>query len=157
MWPGNEGALIGQGITPQFAKQVAAVPLPGALHGSCVFAGGDNIAIPRGSHNASGAWEYIKFALQRSQQATLPASGYTPIRADVATPAFDSKYPRTAVALHALPHGYAPTTLAYNTAINQVSGPFFQLFTSAVFDGDITGALESAQGSFERALSQAES
>ena len=157
MWPGNEGALIAQGITAQFAKQVAAVPLPGALHGTCVFAGGDNIAIPRGSANASGAWEYIKFALQRAQQATLPASGYTPVRTDVATPAFDKKYPRTAVALHALPHGYAPTTLAYNTAINQVSGPFFQMFTSAVFDGDVSGALESAQGSFERALSQAES
>jgi hypothetical protein len=38
-----------------------------------------------------------------------------------------------------------------------VSGPFFQMFTSAVFGGDINGALESAQGSFERALSQAES
>ncbi len=61
------------------------------------------------------------------------------------------------MALHALPHGYAPMTLAYNTAINQVSGPFFQLFTSAVFGGDINGALESAQSSFERALSQAES
>ncbi len=157
MWPGNEGALIAAGIPDSFASQIAATPLPGALHGTCVFAGGDNIAIPRGSGNASGAWEYIKFALQRREQATLPASGYTPIRADVATPAFDKKYPRTAVALHALPHGYAPTTLAYNTAINQVSGPFFQLFTSAVFNGDITSALDAAQTSFERALSQAES
>jgi multiple sugar transport system substrate-binding protein len=157
IWPGNEGALIGQGITPAFAKQVRAVPLPGALHGSCVFAGGDNIAIPRGAKNASGAWEYIQFALQTSQQATLPTSGYTPVRVDVATRAFDAKYPRTAVALHALPEGYAPQTLAYNTAINQVSSPYFQMFTSAVFGGNVDAALKTAQGGFDRALSQAES
>lgn len=157
LWPGNEGALIAQGISPRFAKQVGAVALPGALGGTCVFAGGDNIAIPRGSKNASGAWEYIRFALQKSQQATLPAAGYTPIRSDVATKSFDAKYPRTAVALHALPHGYAPTTLAYNTAINQVSGPWFQMFTSAVFGGDVDGAMKSAQSGFERTLEQAES
>ena len=157
IWPGNEGALIGGGITPAVAKQVAAVALPGALSGSCVFAGGDNIAIPRGAKNASGAWEYIQFALQTSQQARLPEAGYTPIRADVASPSFDAKYPRTAVALHALPSGYAPTTLAYNTAINQVSGPFFQMFTSAVFGGGIDSALKTAQTGFQRALMQAES
>lgn len=157
MWPGNEGALVAQDITPKFAKQVGAVPLPGALSGTCVFAGGDNIAIPRGSKNASGAWEYVKFALQPAQQTTLPNSGYTPVRTDVATAAFDAKYPRTAVALHALPHGYAPTTLAYNTAVNQVSGPFFAMFSSAVFGGNVSAAMKSAQTGFSRALTQAES
>jgi multiple sugar transport system substrate-binding protein len=156
IWPGNEGALIGDGITPAFAKQVGAVALPGAVSGTSVFAGGDNIAIPRGAGNASGAWEYIQYALQVKQQATLPLSGYTPIRSDVATKQFDAKYPRTAVALHALPHGYAPTTLAYNTAVNQVSGPFFAMFTSAVFGGNVNGALSTAQSGFERALTQAE-
>jgi multiple sugar transport system substrate-binding protein len=157
MWPGNEGALVAQGISAAFAKNVGVVALPGALSGTSVFAGGDNIAIPRGATNASGAWEYIRFALQRSQQATLPASGYTPVRSDVATPQFDAKYPRTAVALRALPHGYAPTTLAYNTAVNQVSSPFFEMFTSAVFGGKIDAAIKTAQSGFERALSQAES
>ena len=157
IWPGNEGALIGGGITPSFAKQVAATPLPGALSGTCDFAGGDNIAIPRGAKNASGAWEYIQFALQTKEQATLPAAGYTPIRSDVATPQFDAKYPRTAVALHALPNGYAPQTLAYNTAVNQVSGPFFQMFTTAVFGAGVGPALKAAQTGFNRALTQAES
>lgn len=157
IWPGNEGALIASGITPRFAAQVGAVALPGALHGSSTFAGGDNIAIPRGAANASGAWEYVQFALQKSQQVTLPKAGYTPVRLDVDTPSFAAKYPRTAVALRALGHGYAPQTLAYNTAINQVSGPFFQLFTSAVFGGGIASALRSAQSGFERALSQAQS
>jgi multiple sugar transport system substrate-binding protein len=156
LWPGNEGALIGNGITPAFAKQVGAVALPGAVSGSSVFAGGDNIAIPRGAKNASGAWEYIQYALQTAQQATLPQSGYTPIRSDVATAQFDAKYPRTAVALKALPRGYAPKTLAYNTAVNQVSGPFFAMFSSAVFGGNVDGAIHQAQTGFERALTQAE-
>jgi multiple sugar transport system substrate-binding protein len=155
LWPGNEGALAA-GMTPAFAKDVGAVALPGALHGSSVFVGGDNIAIPRGAKNASGAWEYIQYALQVSQQSTLPKAGFTPIRADVATPKFDATYPRTAVALKALSTGYAEKTLAYNTAINQVSGPWFTLFTSAVFSGGVRGALKKAQTGFARALKQAQ-
>jgi multiple sugar transport system substrate-binding protein len=157
LWPGNEGALIAAGVTPAFAKQVGVVALPGAVSGSSVFAGGDNIAIPRGAKNASGAWEFIQYALRVSQQSTLPKSGYTPIRADVRTPQFAAKYPRTAVALAALGHGYAPRTLAYNTAVNQVSGPFFQMFTSAVFGGNIDSAIRQGQTGLERALIQAES
>jgi multiple sugar transport system substrate-binding protein len=156
LFPGNEGVLAA-GMTPAFAKDVGAVALPGALSGSSVFVGGDNIAIPRGAKNASGAWEYIQYALQVKQQATLPKAGFTPIRADVATPKFDATFPRTAVALKALSTGYAEKTLAYNTAINQVSGPWFTLFTAAVFGGDVNGALKKAQTGFTRALKQAQS
>jgi multiple sugar transport system substrate-binding protein len=157
MWPGSPGALINGGLTPAFEKQLGAAALPGALTGSSTFAGGDNIAIPRGAKNASGAWEYIKFALELSQQAKIPAAGYTPVRLDVATPSFAKKYPLTVVALDALKRGFAPQTLAYNTAINQVSSPWFQMFTSAVFGGDVQGAMKAAQGGFDNALNQAES
>jgi multiple sugar transport system substrate-binding protein len=158
MWPGNEGALIASGITSKFARNVGVVALPGATSGSSVFAGGDNIAIPRGAENASGAWEYIQYALRLKQQASLPATGYTPVRTDVATPRFVRRYPRTAVALRALDQvGYAPKTLAYNTAVNQVSGPFFQMFTAVVFHGQGRTALRDGQTGLERALLQAES
>jgi multiple sugar transport system substrate-binding protein len=156
IFPGNEGVLAA-GMTPEFAKDIGAVPLPGAVSGSCVFVGGDNIAIPRGAKNASGAWEYIQYSLRVSQQSTLPKAGFTPIRADVATPAFEAKYPRTAVALKALSTGYAEKTLAYNTAINQVSGPWFTLFTAAVFGPDLNSAVKQAQTGFTRALNQAQS
>jgi multiple sugar transport system substrate-binding protein len=158
IWPGNEGALIADGISKQFAKKVGVVALPGAIGGSSVFAGGDNIAIPRGAHNASGAWEYIRYALRLSQQSSLPAGGFTPVRTDIATPAFTRKYPRTSVVLHALATvGYAPKTLAYNTAVNQVSGPLFKMFTSAVFHGHVDAAMRRGQQGAERALLQAES
>jgi len=156
IWPGNEGALVGSGLTKEFAPEVGVVPLPGAVSGTSVFDGGDNIAIPRGAKNASGAWEYIQFALQTDQQSLLPDAGYTPIRSDVATPAFRVKYPRTAVAVDALPTGYAEKTIAYNTAVNQTSGPFFTMWTRAVFDGDVDGAISAAQTGFTRALGQAQ-
>lgn len=156
IWPGSEGALIGGGLTPAIAKNVGVAPLPGALKGTSVFVGGDNIGIPRGAKNASGAWEYIQYALQVAQQATLPAAGFTPIRSDVNTPEFKQKYPRTAVILDALPRGYAEKTLAYNTAINQVSSPWFTMFTSAVFGGNVDAAIKKAQSAFSRALKQAQ-
>ncbi len=81
------------------------------------------------------------------QQSSLPAAGYTPVRTDVATKAFVRRYPRTAVALRALDQvGYAPKTLAYNTAVNQVSGPFFQMFTEVVFHGGGAAALRDGRG-----------
>jgi multiple sugar transport system substrate-binding protein len=158
MWPGNEGALVAAGVPHSFAGKIGVTPLPGATKGQSVFAGGDNMGIPRGAQNASGAWEYMKYALRVSQQASLPAVGFTPVRADVATPAFTRRYPRTAVVLRALSKvGYAPKTLAYNTAVNQVSGPFFEMFTSAVFHGHVNRALRTGQVGLQRALLQAES
>lgn len=156
IWPGNEGALVAGGITKSFAADIGVAPLPGAVSGSSVFDGGDNIAIPRGARNASGAWEFIRYALQKSQQGKLPTSGFTPIRADVLTPAFAASFPRTAVALKSLTTtGYAEKTLAYNTAINQVSGPWFALFTQAVFHGGVTAAVAAAQPAFANTLRQA--
>jgi multiple sugar transport system substrate-binding protein len=86
----------------------------------------------------------------------MPKSGFTPVRIDIATPSFAKQYPRTAVILDALRTGYAEKTLAYNTAVNQVSGPWFSMFTSAVFGGDVAGAIRKGQTGFARALNQAQ-
>jgi multiple sugar transport system substrate-binding protein len=156
MWPGNWGLMVS--ATPSFLAHVGAVPLPGPTGGGAVFSGGDNLAVPRGAKDPSGAWEFVKFALEPAQQAILPASGYTPVRADVATPAFRAKYPLDAAAVDALPkYGYAEKTLAYNTAVNQASGPFLGMFQRAVFGGDVTGAIKAGQSAFARALQQAQS
>ncbi len=58
--------------------------------------------------------------------------------------------------LKALATGYAEKTLAYNTAVNQVSGPWFAMFTSAVFGSNVAGAIRKGQSGFARALSQAQ-
>jgi multiple sugar transport system substrate-binding protein len=155
MWPGNWGLMVS--ASKGFLDHVGAVPLPGPTGGGAVFSGGDNLAIPRGAKNASGAWQFARFALEPAQQAILPASGYTPVRADVATPSFRAKYRLDAAAVDALPkYGYAEKTLAYNTAVNQASGPFLELFQRAVFSGDVSGAIRSGQTAFTRALQQAQ-
>jgi len=130
--------------------------LSGPDGGTAFFDGGDNFGIPRGAENASGAWEFAKFALDLQQQAALPTGGYTPVRSDVATDEFRAAYPQAVAPLDALDRGYAPPTLAYNLLFNQPDSPFIAMFRQAVFDGDIDGALKAGQDGFDRILEQAQ-
>ncbi|HZZ95469.1 MAG TPA: sugar ABC transporter substrate-binding protein [Jatrophihabitantaceae bacterium] len=155
MWPGNWASLAGK-IPANLRGQVGATVFPGVGGGRSEFDGGDNISIPRGASNPSGAWEFIEFALEAKQQAELPASGFTPVRSDVDTAQFRKKFPLDAVALANLKSGYAEKTLAYNLAINQTSSPFTQMITDAVFGGNVDSVVNGAQTGFVRALQEAE-
>jgi multiple sugar transport system substrate-binding protein len=134
--------------------QIADTPLPGPDGGYSTFDGGDDFAIPQGAKNASGAWEFVKWVMQVQQQEQYPDLGATPVRTDVLTPAFSAKFPLDAVALKALAHGYAPVTLIYDTAFNQPSGPWFQMFQTAVYGGNISGAMTQGQTGFTQLLQQ---
>ena len=59
------------------------------------------------------------------------------------------------MALKALANGSAPVTTIYDQAFNEPNSPWFQMFTQAVYKGDITGALKTGQSGFERVLKQA--
>ena len=49
---------------------------PASTGGSySTFDGGDDFVIPAGAPNASGAWEFIKWALEPAQQEQYPAEG----------------------------------------------------------------------------------
>ncbi len=138
----------GQGLnllSASMKSQVADAPLPGPDGGYSTFDGGDDFAIPNGAKNPSGAWEFIQWVLQPQQQLQYPDLGGTPIRTDLLTPAFSAKYPFDAVALKALGNGYAPVTLTYNATYNQPSGSWFQMFTTAVYGGNLSGALQQGQ------------
>ena len=54
--------------------------------------------------------------------------------------------------LENLSRGHAPKTIVYNTTFNQPGGPWLNMFTQAVFDGDITGAVRTGQGAFSTAI-----
>jgi multiple sugar transport system substrate-binding protein len=142
---------------PAFQKQIGAVALPGPAGGYSTFDGGANFGIPKNGKNPSGAWEFVKWALQKKQQAQAPLGGFEPIRTDVGTPEFKKKYPINAVLLNALPKGYAPKTLSYNVTFNQPGGPWEQMFIHAAFDGKISSAIKEGQSGFQSALSQAQS
>jgi len=153
--PGGYGQLVDLVKPSQLGAEFMDTPLPGADGGYSTFDGGDDFAIPAAAKNPSGAWEFIQWVLQTQQQDQYPALGATPIRTDVLTPAFTAAHPEDAVALKALAHGYAPVTMVYDQMFNQAGGPWFQMFTTAVYDGNMTVALQQGQSGLARLLQQA--
>jgi multiple sugar transport system substrate-binding protein len=135
---------------------VGIAPLPGPNGGpGSTFDGGDDFVIPKGAKNASGAWEFVQWMLQPSQQVQYPGTGYTPIRTDILTPSFKKDNPYDAVALKALATGSVPVTLIYDPAFNEPNSPWYQMFTQAVYNNDVTGALATGQAGFESVLKAA--
>jgi multiple sugar transport system substrate-binding protein len=136
-----------------FRSQIGMSLLPAPSGGAtATFDGGANFGIPTGSKNPSGAWEFIKFALQQAQQSLAPSAGFEPIRSDVATPQFRAHYPFAAAMLAGLRRGYAPKTIVYNTTFNQPGGPWLNMFTEAVFGGNVAAAMHSGQAGFSTAI-----
>jgi multiple sugar transport system substrate-binding protein len=153
--PSNYSAVVMDADEDMRAKTGVAL-LCGPDGGTAFFDGGDNLCIPRGATNASGAWAFAKFALDLPQQQILPDGGYTPIRSDAATPEFRSKYPLGVTPLDYLDRGYAPVTLAYNLLYNQADSPWIAMFRRAVFDNDLEGALAEGQQRYDEILRQAQ-
>ena len=146
---GKVGILPGDyGFATKLTNQAefADAPLPAVDGGNySTFDGGDDFVIPAGAPNASGAWEFIKWALEPQQQAKYPSEGMTPIRTDVLTPAFAKTNPDDAVALKALAKGSVEYTLAYDAVFNEPGSPWFKMFEEAVYNGNINGAISSGQ------------
>ena len=149
---GKVGILPGDyGFAAKFTTKAqhaefADAPLPAVNGGGySTFDGGDDFVIPAGAPNASGAWEFIKWALEPQQQGKYPSEGMTPIRTDVLTPAFAKTNPYDAIALKALAKGSVEYTLAYDAVFNEPGSPWFKMFEEAVYNGNISGALSSGQ------------
>jgi multiple sugar transport system substrate-binding protein len=146
---GKVGILPGDyGFATKLANQAefADAPLPAVDGGNySTFDGGDDFVIPAGAPNASGAWEFIKWALEPQQQGKYPSEGMTPIRTDVLTPAFAKTNPYDAIALKALAKGSVEYTLAYDAVFNEPGSPWFKMFEEAVYNGNVSGALSSGQ------------
>jgi multiple sugar transport system substrate-binding protein len=153
IFPGDYGAIAAikkAGIL----SDVGIAPLPGDGGKYSTFDGGDDFVIPKGAKNASGAWEFIKWMLQKSVQEQYPSLGETPVRTDViSAPGFAKNNPQDAVALGALKYGKAPVTLIYNAAFNVPSSPWYQMFTQAVYNKNLTAALQTGQQGFQNVLS----
>ena len=153
MLPSNYAVVV-NGSDEAFHEKLDVRMLPGPDGGQAFFDGGDNMCIPRGARNASGAWEFMKFALDLEQQTVLPAGGYMPVRSDAATPAYREEFPFAVLPLENLDEGYAPKSLSYNLIYNQPDGPWLQMFRRAVFDGEVGAAMTEAQESYDRILIQ---
>jgi len=153
--PAGYGQITDIAKPSQLKNDFADTPLPGATGGYSTFDGGDDFAIPTAAKNPSGAWEFVSWVLQHQQQEQFPGLGATPVRTDLLTPSYKAANPLDAVALKALARGYAPVGLIYNQAFNVASGPWFQMFSTAVYDGNTDKALQQGQSGFAQLLQQA--
>lgn len=153
---GMVGILPGDyGIAPALkpSSEFGDVPLPGVTGNSySTFDGGDDFVIPKGASNPSGAWEFIKWALEPAQQQQYPSLGDTPVRTDILTPAFRAKNPYDAVALQALAKGSVEYTLAYDAVFNEPGSPWFKMFEEAVYSHNLNGAISSGQSGITSTL-----
>jgi multiple sugar transport system substrate-binding protein len=143
--------------TPAQKAEFADAPLPGVDGGYSTFDGGDDFVIPAGAPNASGAWEFIKWALEPAQQDEYPTEGDTPVRTDVLTPSFAAKFPYDAVALKALAKGSVEFTLAYDAVYNEPGSPWFKMFEEAVYSGNVSTAITQGQTNIQATLSSVKS
>jgi multiple sugar transport system substrate-binding protein len=139
--------------TKQQKADLADAPLPAVNGGGySTFDGGDDFVIPAGAPNASGAWEFIKWALEPQQQSEYPTLGDTPVRSDVLTPAFAAKFPYDAVALKALAKGSVEYTLAYDAVFNEPGSPWFKMFEDAVYNGNLSAGIQEGQSGIQSTL-----
>jgi multiple sugar transport system substrate-binding protein len=127
--------------------------LPGSDGGQSSFAGGDNIAIPTGSKNVEAAFEFIAWMLSDEVQLGIIAKGnQLPVRTDLAENEYFTADPRLTTNAQAMALGKTPYSVVYNDLFNDGNGPWLQLLQTAIFGGDVDGAIEEAQSNFERIM-----
>jgi multiple sugar transport system substrate-binding protein len=76
IFPGGYGTVINE-VPAAKRSQFEDVPLPGPTGGYATFDGGDDLAIPTGAKNASGAWEFMTWPPPRpptTASSTRPAA-----------------------------------------------------------------------------------
>jgi multiple sugar transport system substrate-binding protein len=155
--PGDYG-IAAKFTTPAQKAEFADAPLPGVTGNSySTFDGGDDFVIPAGASNPSGAWEFIKWALEPTQQDQYPAEGDTPVRTDILTPSFATANPYDAIALKALAKGSVEYTLAYDAVFNEPGSPWFKMFEDAVYQGNMKGAISEGQSGIQSTLDSVKS
>ncbi|MEZ4668216.1 MAG: sugar ABC transporter substrate-binding protein [Anaerolineae bacterium] len=128
--------------------------LPGKDGGTASFGGGDVIGIPKGSAYVDEAWEFIEWALSDDVQLnTYAGNNSLPLRLSLSDNKYFDADPRLKVAASTLAVGHTPYSLVYNDLFNDGNGPWLLMIQTAIFDGDIDGAIAEAQQRFTEIMS----
>lgn len=122
-------------------------PLPGINEGEASsFVGGDVIAIPRGAKNPELATQFIQWQLtDEAQLEGLAKNLILPSRTDLADNPYFQEEPRYIVTAEAVGIGQTPYAFRFNDMVNADQSPWLTMIQTAVFDGDIEGAIEEAR------------
>lgn len=148
------GAFAINNIKTNFPEiDFGATHLPGMEGGASSFAGGDSIAIPAGSKYPEQAFEFIKWATSDEVQLEYYAQvNNLPVRTDLAENEYFAQDSRLTTAAEAMAMGETPYTVVYNQLFNDANGPWLKMIQTAVFDGKVEEAVNTAQEEFTKIL-----
>lgn len=122
-------------------------PLPGINEGQASsFVGGDVIAIPTGAKNVDLATQFIQWQLtDEAQLEGLAKNLILPSRSDLADNKYFQEEPRYITTAQAVGIGQTPYAFHFNDMVNADQSPWLTMIQTAVFDGDVDGAIEGAR------------
>ena len=131
-------------------------PLPGINEGQASsFVGGDVIAIPTGAKNADLAKQFIAWQLtDEAQLEGLAKNLILPSRTDLADNKYFQAEPRYIVTAQAVGIGQTPYAFHFNDMVNADQSPWLTMIQTAVFDGDVDGAIAAARDAFHEIAGQ---
>jgi multiple sugar transport system substrate-binding protein len=121
--------------------------LPGPHRGDVSsFAGGDVLTIPAAAKHAAKALEVLSWVMTDEPQLEVYAkTGNLPSRTDLTKNKFFAADPRLTKTAEALAIAQTPWTFHFNDMSNASSSPWIQLVGTAIFEGDIDGAIAKAK------------
>jgi multiple sugar transport system substrate-binding protein len=130
--------------------------LPGIKDGQqSAFVGGDVVAIPKGSKHEAVAKEFIHWELtDEAQLEGLAKNNIIPSRPSLADNKYFKAEPRVVTTGQALGVGYVPWVFHFNDMVNSDSSPWIQMIQTAIFDGDVDGAIAAARDSMKSIAAQ---
>jgi multiple sugar transport system substrate-binding protein len=121
--------------------------LPGPSRGEVSsFAGGDVLTIPAAAKHKAKALEILEWILtDEPQLETYARSGNLPARTDLARNKYFTADPRLVKTAEALAIAQTPWTFHFNEMSNASSSPWIEMLRTAIFEGDVDGAIAKAR------------
>jgi multiple sugar transport system substrate-binding protein len=111
------------------------------------FVGGDLIAIPVGAKNEAKAKEFVTWVLtDEAQLEGLAAKNTLVARTDLVENDYYKSEPRYYTTAKAVGIGQTPWVFHFNDMVNSASSPWLEMLQTAVFEGKIDEAIETARG-----------
>jgi multiple sugar transport system substrate-binding protein len=157
---GKTGILLGTPVDIPTARKngvdVGVAPIPGQNGGYSTFVGGDELGVINGSKNLAADKEFITWMLGVKQQEYVANPWFlVPVRQDMLTASFASKYPDAAVGLKASEKGQVPKSIGFTAATEDANSPWVTAFEQVVFSGaNPSSTLKSADTNTKQILAQ---
>jgi multiple sugar transport system substrate-binding protein len=136
MGTGNFNVVLAKQQNPNIDLGVTLIP--GLQSGTVAsFAGGDIVAIPKGSRRVKDAVDFEKFILSDTAQVEVYSkAGNLTTRADMADNTYTRADPFNADLAKAIPVSQTPYTLKFFELVNSPQGPWLQMLQRVYYTND---------------------